>query len=62
VNWLPPLQFAALAIAVLLIVVAPRPAWVALLIAGLAAYSVRSAVLSVDFDHYLDDMKDVRDG
>jgi hypothetical protein len=58
VNWLPPLQFAALAIAVLLIVVAPRPAWVALLIAGLAAYSVRSAVLSVGFDHYLDDTKD----
>ncbi|GGU78813.1 hypothetical protein [Lentzea flava] len=47
--WLPPVQFAALAIAVLLIAVAPRPAWVALVIAGLAAFSVRSAFLMVDF-------------
>lgn len=49
--WLPPLTFAALAIAVLLIVVAPRPAWVALVIAGLAAYSVRSVFMMVDFAH-----------
>lgn len=49
--WLPPLQFAALAIAVLLIVVAPRPAWVALVIAGLAAYSVRAVFFMVDFGH-----------
>lgn len=48
-QWLPPLQFAALAIAVLLIVVAPRPAWVALVIAGIAAYSVRSVFFMVDF-------------
>ncbi len=47
--WLPPFQFATLAIAVLLIVVAPRPAWVALLIAGIAAYSVRSVFFMVDF-------------
>jgi hypothetical protein len=47
--WLPPLQFIALAVSVLLIVVAPRPAWVALVIAGLAAYSVRSVFLMVDF-------------
>lgn len=50
-HWLPPLQFAALAVAVLLIVVAPRPAWVALVIAGLAAFSVRSVFLMVDFVH-----------
>lgn len=50
-HWLPPLQFAALAIAVLLVVVAPRPAGVALLIAGLAAHSVRSMFLMVDFQH-----------
>ena len=47
--WLPPSQFAALAIAVLLVVVAPRPAWVALLIAGLAAYSVRSVFIVAGF-------------
>lgn len=51
-HWLPPLQFAALAIAVLLIVVAPRPAWVALVIAGIAAYTVRSGTLLVDFDQH----------
>ncbi|MGW4212542.1 hypothetical protein ACWEIJ_31445 [Lentzea sp. NPDC004789] len=50
-HWLPPLQFAALAVAVLLVVVAPRPAWVALVIAGLDAYSVRSVFLMVDFQH-----------
>ncbi|PWK86499.1 hypothetical protein C8D88_105548 [Lentzea atacamensis] len=50
-HWLPPLTFAALAISVLLVVVAPRPAWVALLIAGLAAHSVRSVFLMVDFTH-----------
>lgn len=50
-HWLPPLQFAALAISVLLIVVAPRPAWVALVIAGLAAFSVRSVFMMVDFAH-----------
>lgn len=50
-HWLPPHTFAALAIAVLLVVVAPRPAWVALVVAGLAAYSVRSVFLMVDFGH-----------
>lgn len=50
-HWLPPLQFAALAVAVLLIVVAPRPAWVALVISGIAAYSVRSVFMMVEFGH-----------
>ncbi|KJK41936.1 hypothetical protein UK23_39600 [Lentzea aerocolonigenes] len=50
-HWLPPLQFAGLAIAVLLIVVAPRPAWVALVIAGITAVSMRSVVLMVNFEH-----------
>lgn len=48
-HWLPPLQFGALAIAVLLVVVAPRPAWVALLIAGISAYSVRSVLIAASF-------------
>jgi hypothetical protein len=52
-HWLPPLQFAALAIAVLLVVVAPRPAWGTLVIAGITAYSVRKAELMVGFDHYV---------
>jgi hypothetical protein len=43
--WLPPPQFGALAIAVLLVVVAPRPAWIALVIAGVAAHSVRSVLI-----------------
>jgi hypothetical protein len=44
-HWLYPLTFAAMAIAVLLIAVAPRPAWVALVIAGITAFAVRT----VDF-------------
>ncbi|MET9629956.1 hypothetical protein ABZX92_21070 [Lentzea sp. NPDC006480] len=50
-HWLPPLQLAGLAIAVLLIVVAPKPAWVALVIAGITALSLRSVVLMVNFEH-----------
>lgn len=41
--WLSPLTFTALAISVLLVVAAPRPAWVALVVAGIAAFSVRRA-------------------
>ncbi|MEV6243468.1 hypothetical protein [Lentzea sp. NPDC051838] len=50
-HWLPPLQIAGLAIAALLIGVAPRPAWVALVIAGIAAYPISSAALESDFGH-----------
>lgn len=46
-HWLPPPQFGALAIAVLLIVVAPRPAWVALAIAAIGAFTVRSATIAI---------------
>jgi hypothetical protein len=46
-HWLLPLTFAAVAIAVLLIVVAPRPAWVALVIAGIGAFGVRSVSLAI---------------
>lgn len=53
-HWLPPLQFTALAIAILLIVVAPQPAWVALLIAGIAAHAASSAALMVDYGHRKD--------
>ncbi|HEX8864485.1 MAG TPA: hypothetical protein VF821_02405 [Lentzea sp.] len=52
-HWLPPLQFAGLAIMVLLVVVAPRPAWVALVIAGIAGYAVRSAGFLIGAEHYL---------
>ena len=46
-HWLYPLTLAAVAIAVLLIVVAPRPAWVALVIAGITAFAVRTVDFAV---------------